>query len=214
MFVEHAIHLLHEAAYGTLATHSAILPGYPYATVVPYVPDETQRPVVCLSALAEHTKNLLADSRVSLSVLQPEATDIQTAHRLTVVGEAERFEPSPAFLARYLRYAPGAEQLLALDFMFFRLSTRKIRFIEGLGRMGWLDKADLDAVGQLSEETETTLVREVSRVVPAGVRVLGIDCYGIDYAAGALRKRFRFPSQPLLPETIPDAALNAAPGLS
>jgi putative heme iron utilization protein len=65
MFVEHAIHLLHEAAYGTLATHSAILPGYPYATVVPYVPDETQRPVVCLSALAEHTKNLLADSRVS-----------------------------------------------------------------------------------------------------------------------------------------------------
>lgn len=82
-------------------------------------------------------------------MLQPGPTDVQTARRLTVIGDAEPFEPSPAFLARYLRYEPGAEQLLALDFMFFRLSTRKVRFIEGLGRMGWLDKADLDAVGQL-----------------------------------------------------------------
>ncbi|SDC92325.1 hypothetical protein SAMN05216345_104475 [Cupriavidus sp. YR651] len=214
MFVERAVNLLHEAAYGTLATHSAILPGYPYATVVPYVPDEAHRPVVCISALAEHTKNLLADSRVSLSVLQPEATDIQTARRLTVVGEAEQFEPSQAFLAHYLRYEPGAERQLALDFMFFRLNTMRVRFIEGLGRMGWLDKADLDAVGQLSGETEATLVREVSRVVPAGVSVLGIDCYGLDYVAGAFRKRFRFPTQPLLPETILNTALNAATGLS
>lgn len=214
MFVEHAINLLHEAAYGTLATHSAILPGYPYATVVPYVCDEAHRPVVCISALAEHSKNLLADSRMSLSVLQPEATDVQTAQRLTVVGEAERLEPSPAFLARYLRYEPRAEQLLGLDFMFLRLSARKVRFIEGLGRMGWLDKAELDVVDQLSLEDEATLVREVSRVVPAGLRVLGIDCYGIDYAAGARRKRFRFPSQPLLPETILDTVLNAVPGLS
>ncbi|MGY2492785.1 HugZ family pyridoxamine 5'-phosphate oxidase [Cupriavidus sp. CP313] len=214
MFVERAINLLHEAAYGTLATHSAILPGYPYATVVPYVPDEAHRPVVCISALAEHTKNLLADSRVSFSVLQADATDVQAASRLTIVGEAERFEPSPAFLARYLRYEPGAEQLLALDFMFFRLSARKVRFIEGLGRMGWLEKADLDAAYQLPEEDEANVLREVSRAVLADVRVLGLDCYGIDYAAGALRKRFRFPSQPLLPETILDTVLNAIPGLS
>ncbi|WER50285.1 hypothetical protein CupriaWKF_32340 [Cupriavidus sp. WKF15] len=142
------------------------------------------------------------------------ATDVQTARRLTVVGDAERFEPSSAFLARYLRYEPGTEQLLALDFMFFRLSTRKVRFIEGLGRMGWLDKADLCLVDQLSGETEANLVREVSRIVPAGVRVLGIDCYGVDYEAGALRKRFRFSNPPLPPEAILDAALNAVTGLS
>ncbi len=210
MLIEQAISLIHEADYGTLATNSAFLPGYPYATVVPYVPDYAHRPIICISAPAEHTKNLLANSRMSFSVLQPGSTDVQAVHRLTMVGEAERFEPSPALLARYLRYEPGTEQLLALDFAFFRLSTRKVRFIEALGRMGWLDKTDLSVVDQLSGETEANLVREVSCVVPAGVRVLGVDCYGIDYEVHGRRARQSFPNAPVVAGDIERAALSIA----
>jgi len=213
MLLEHAIHLLHEAAYGTLATHSASLAGYPYATVVPYAPDEAHRPVFYISALAEHTRNLLADARVSLSVLQPGAADIASAHRLTIVGEAERFEPDPAHLARHLRYEPGAERLLALDFMFFRLNPKAIRVIEGVGRMGWLEPADLDAVARLPVEDETALIREAACVAPAGVRLLGIDCLGIDYAIDGRRARRRFAGPPTRPDAMAGAVLHVVPAL-
>jgi putative heme iron utilization protein len=65
-----ALQLLHGQHYATLATHAGQLPGYPYATVLPYVLDEQHRPLLLISALAEHTRNLLADGRCSLSVLE------------------------------------------------------------------------------------------------------------------------------------------------
>ena len=206
MLTEHAIHLLHEAAFGTLATHSAVMAGYPYATVVPYVPDYAHHPVICISALAEHTKNLLADARMSLSVVEPGATDVQAASRLTIVGEAERFEPDAALLDRYLRYEPGAERLLALDFAFFRLRPIKIRFIVGVGRMGWVEQADLDAMPRVSAHEETELMREMTRLVPPGVRVLGIDAHGADVEIDGFRKRQRFAGAATLTEAVATAA--------
>jgi len=200
MLTEQAIHLLHEAAFGTLATHSATLAGYPYATVVPYVADHNHYPVICISALAEHTRNLLADARTSLSVLQPGATDVQSASRMTLVADAERFEPDAALLDRYLRYEPGAERLLALDFAFFRLKPVKIRFIAGVGRMGWVERADLDAAPPLPAQQESRLVSDMSRMVPTGVRVLGIDRLGVDYEAEGTRRRQRFPGSGMAAE--------------
>ena len=77
--VEPTVNFLHKPAYSTLATQSAQFPGYPYATVVPNVLDECHRPLLLVSALAEHTKNLLADPRVSFSLIEPGAESVQTA---------------------------------------------------------------------------------------------------------------------------------------
>ncbi|CAG2154700.1 HugZ family pyridoxamine 5'-phosphate oxidase [Cupriavidus numazuensis] len=214
MLIEDAICLIHEAAYGTLATNSAFLPGYPYATVVPYVPDHAHCPVICISALAEHTKNLLADSRTSLSVLQPGSTDVQAARRLTIVGDAERFEPSHALLARYLRYEPGTEQLLALDFAFFRLRPTKVRFIAGVGRMGWVERADWDAAPLLQELEEFNLVGEMSQVSRPGIRILGVDYYGVDYEVNGARTRQSLPNAPMTADATKEAALAIAPDLT
>ncbi len=90
---EPALTLLHTCTHGTLATHSTTLPGYPFATAVPYVLDDRHRPILCISALAAHTKNLLADPRVSLSVVQPGADEVQDTARLTLVADAVRIEP-------------------------------------------------------------------------------------------------------------------------
>lgn len=210
MLTEQAIHLLHEAAFGTLATHSAVLAGYPYATVVPYVPDHAHYPVICISALAEHTRNLLADARASLSVLQPGATDVQAASRLTLVADAERFNPDAALLDRFLRYEPGTERLLALDFAFFRLKPLKIRFIAGVGRMGWVEPAALNAAPPLQAEEESGLIGNMSRMVPTGVRVLGIDRHGVDYEVDGARRRQRFPGSTTVAEAIEMAAQSIA----
>ena len=124
--------LLHSAQASTLATQSLQMAGYPYATVVPNVLDEHDQPILMISALAEHTKNLLADPKVSISVTEPGITNVQDGQRLTLVGDAEQFEPSQELIARYLRYVPAAEQYLALDFMFFRILTKRLRYIGGV----------------------------------------------------------------------------------
>jgi putative heme iron utilization protein len=208
---EDVIFFLHRAAHGTLATHSIRFPGYPYATAVPYVADNDHCPVLCVSALAEHTKNLLADASASLSVLQPEAVDVQAAPRMTLVADAEPFEPTPELLARYLRYEPAAAQHMTLDFMFVRLRPRGVRFIGGFGHMGWLEIDDWDALPRMAEPHEATLIQMASGVVPADVRLLGIDAFGVDYQVNGRRERQRFANAPLRsPEAIEQAVLRMA----
>lgn len=212
--IEPVLALLHETRFGTLATHSTQLRGYPYATVVPYVLDENHHPVICISALAEHTKNVLADPRVSFSVIQEEAQDVQAAARVTLIADAERLEAQPELLARFLRYEPGAEPLLSLDFMLFRLRPKRARFIAGIGRMGWLEEHDWCTLCRLPAADEMNLVQEMSHVIPTGVRVLGIDCYGIDYELNSRRQRRPFPHGPLPAAGVRKVALSMAPTLA
>lgn len=197
---EPALTLLHLCGYGTLATHSATLTGYPFATAVPYALDAAHNPVLCISALAEHTKNVLTDPRVSLSVVQPGAEDVQDSARLTMVADAERIEPDEALRARYLRYLPRTEDLLMLDFMFFRLRPKRIRYIGGVGRMGWVEEADWAALPVLPAELEESFLEENRSQLTAQVKLLGADCFGIDYEMKGARHRQHFRDAPLTTE--------------
>ncbi len=186
------LNLLHEATYSTLATQSVQLPGYPYATVVPNVLDEYHRPVLLISALAEHTKNLLVTPHTCLSLVETGTANVQTAARISLLGDAEQFEPSDLLKARYLRFLPDAAQYLELDFMFFQIIPRRIRFIAGVGKMGWLEAAEWGTVLSLSLDKERALVETAQRAAPTGISILGIDCYGIDYEADGFRDRYVF----------------------
>lgn len=203
------LNLLHNAQASTLATQSLQMPGYPYATVVPNVLDEYHRPILLISALAEHTKNLLADPKVSISVTESGIDHVQDGQRLTLVGDAEQFEPSQELIARYLRYVPAAEQYLQLDFMFFRIIPKRLRYIGGVGRMGWVEADTLEAANKLLLADESALLAEVEAVAPRNVTLLGIDPYGIDYIADGFRDR-----QALEEGGGRDAVLAAAPKLS
>lgn len=202
------LNLLHSAPASTLATQSIQMPGYPYATVVPNVLDEQHRPILLISALAEHTKNLLADPKVSISINESGITNVQDGQRLTLVGDAERFEPDQALITRYLRYVPAAEQYLALDFMFFRIRPKRLRYIGGVGKMGWVEAEDFDTATSLSLADEAALLAEAESVVPRNVTVLGIDGYGIDYVADGFRDR-----QALEVGKLKDAVLATVPKL-
>ncbi len=203
------INLLHSAAVSTLATQSLQMPGYPYATLVPNVLDEQHQPILLISALAEHTKNLLADPKVSISVAETGTANVQDGQRLTLVGDAEQFEPSQELIARYLRYVPAAEQYLQLDFMFFRIIPKRLRYIGGVGKMGWVEVDVLAATNKLSLADESALLAEAEAVAPRTVTLLGIDPYGIDYIADGFRNR-----KALEEGTLRDAVLAAAPKLS
>src|ERR1700747_1279315 len=79
-----------QESFGVLSTISVDLPGYPFGSVTPYCADEQGRPVIYISYIAQHTKNIVADSRVSLTVFEAQqgATDIQAQGRVTLIGDA------------------------------------------------------------------------------------------------------------------------------
>src|SRR5690348_16799822 len=72
---------------GALSTHSQQWTGYPFASMMPYASDDAGRPVIFVSSMAMHTRNLTADMRASLLVTQPDAAaDPLAAARVTLVG--------------------------------------------------------------------------------------------------------------------------------
>ncbi|WP_374262844.1 HugZ family protein [Zoogloea sp.] len=197
--------LLRRSRSGALGTQSLGVPGYPFVSALPYVPDEAGCPVFLLSELAEHTRNLRADSRASLLVTEGPDGDLAQS-RLTLVGDVTPVSLDAGRQARYLRYRPDAAEYLALgDFRFFRLMPFKARFIGGFGRMGWIDAETLPAM--LAPEIEMRLVERLARLAPVGVGVLGIDCEGVDLRIGGIFRRLALP-----PTDGSVAALEAAAG--
>ena len=176
------------------------MPGYPFATALPFIPDEAHRPVFLLSGLAEHTKNLLDDPKASLLVTDPGHANVLESPRMTLVGDVQRFDASPEMRARYVRYLPEAAQYLELgDFAFFRLTPARTRYIGGFAQMGWLEQDAWDEAQVLRLDEEAALLRDLA----AGhTHILGIDCYGIDLARAGRRERIAFDNA-RTPQEIP-----------
>jgi len=188
--IEAVVQLLHEATFAALATHSLTLPGYPFASVVPFAPDEHHRPIMLMSTLAEHTRNVDADARASLLVYRAGGEDVQSGARLTLIGEVVRIEAPEALRERFFRYQPDAASHLSLgDFGFFRIEPRRLRMVAGFGRMGWIEGHDLIGAATIAPDDEARLVDFVGAQAAPGTTVLGVDCYGIDFRVDDVRKR-------------------------
>ncbi len=171
--------VLRQCDFGALATLSAKLPGHPFVSHVPFALDAEVRPVLLLSGLAEHTRNLLADARVSLMATLP-GPEPQSQPRLTLMGEAAPIEPPRALLDRYLRYHPEAAAWIGFgDFRFFRLRPQRVRLISGFARAGWIEAAQW-SVPTLAETAEEALLAELAPALP-GARLLGLDHEGCDF---------------------------------
>lgn len=141
--------LLAAESVGVLSTISVHRAGFPYGSVTPYALAADGAPVVLLSRLAAHTKNLAADPRASLFVGDRSAAeDPQAGARISLLG---RVTPVPEkdvgdARTRYLAAWPRAADYLALgDFSFWRMEIEEARLIAGFGEIRWLDGADLRA---------------------------------------------------------------------
>ena len=122
---------------GTLAVRRG---GWPFTSIAPYALSGRGEPILLLSDLAEHTRNLQADSRASLFVQDSVSReDPQAGARLTLLGHARPADDPPAARERYLAAHPRAVDLLAMaDFRFYVLQPSEVRYIGGFGDMGWL----------------------------------------------------------------------------
>jgi putative heme iron utilization protein len=135
--------LLRRERVGVLATLSVRHGGgHPIASLAPFALDGRGEPVLLLSALAQHTRNIEADPRASLFVHDPAAAerDPRTAPRLTLVGRVHRATQGeePDAKARYLARHPEARGLFALDFALYVLEVHEAQLVGGFGAAGWL----------------------------------------------------------------------------
>lgn len=141
-YAERARTLVEVARTGALSTLSRRHPGHPFGSVMPYAPDERGRPLVLVSSLAMHTRNLEDDPRASLLVTQPGRTeDPLAAARATLVGEARRLTTSDLSAARtrYLQRHPEAAAWVDFDdFAFWRLEVAEVYFVGGFAAMDWV----------------------------------------------------------------------------
>ena len=195
---------LRSTCSGILSTHSTRHEGYPFGSVAPFVLDHHCQPIILISNIAEHTKNIAANPKVSLLVFAG-AEDLQANARLTLLGEAVKiYKDDDANLrARYLRYLPQAASYFDMhDFSFYRIHIHQARYIGGFGKMSWLSEVDLfggitDSVSVLASQeaaiiehmnadhTENLLnyCKHFHHVDAEHAHMLGIDCDGFDVSA-------------------------------
>lgn len=171
--------LIREATVASLATIERN-GGHPYASLVEVATLPDSRPVMLLSALARHSRNLEADSRVALLVDKREhpGASLATA-RATVMGTA-RQDPDPASLRRFLNRHPGADAYAGLgDFSLWRIDPTAVHVVAGFGRIGeiaWPLCGDATP-GQscvLAADDEAEIVRRLGALLPAKIRELGL----------------------------------------
>lgn len=186
-----------------LSTHSAKFEGYPFGSVAPFVLDHQCQPVILISNIAEHTKNIAANAKVSLLVFAG-AEDLQANARLTLLGTAHAINKNEDadLRARYLRYLPQASGYFDMhDFAFYRVQIESCRYIAGFGKMGWLSGTDLmtdmptenelatqeaHILDHMNTDHADSLIaycRHVHGVEATQASMLGIDCDGFDVAA-------------------------------
>jgi putative heme iron utilization protein len=193
-------------SFGVLSTMSLDVPGYPFGSVTPYCVDQNGQPIIYISHIAQHTRNIMADPRVSLTIVDEDVNsdDIQARGRVTCVANARQLDESAenSVTARYFRYFPSAQKYdQTHDFVFFRLELVRIRFIGGFGQIFWLDPAEfamknpfspvqeLQILQHMNNDHADTLARYCGGVAAT---MIGIDSDGFDVLRSNKKLRFTF----------------------
>jgi hypothetical protein len=134
--------LMREARSGALATLMAGS-GDPYCSLVNAATAADGTPLLLISRLAIHTKNILADPRASLMLDERKEGDPLQGARVMLMGSMMKTERADA-RRRYLAYQPEAALFADFaDFAFYEMKLRGAHLVAGFGRIVDLTPADL-----------------------------------------------------------------------
>jgi heme iron utilization protein len=134
--------LLREARSGALAT---LMTGSedPYCSLVNVATAADGAPLLLISRLAAHTRNILADPRVSLMLDERRDGDPLQGARVMLMGRASATD-DPEGRRRYLDRQREAEMFADFaDFSFYRIALARAHLVAGFGRIVDLDASDI-----------------------------------------------------------------------
>lgn len=178
--------LLRAADRATLATALAGSGGgWPYGSLVLLAVDHDASPLLLISGLAEHTRNLEADARASLLVDGTAGLEEPlTGARATVLGRLVR-DDNPGCRARFLRRHPSAAGYAGFgDFAIWRMAVERAHLVAGFGRIHWvaadavLGEADLPLATRETDVVEHMNADHGDAVALYARVLLGLDGEG------------------------------------
>jgi putative heme iron utilization protein len=200
--------LLKRQSVGVLSTHSVDVEGYPFGSIAPYVLNYDGEPTILISDIAQHTRNIKRNNKVSLTVFDQRMDDPLAGSRLTWIGNAESVDPSDTKIRhRYLRYFPSAESYFEThDFSLYSIRLRRARFIGGFGEIYWIEP-DAMLLKNPFRESESSIVEHMNQdhkealfhycnvlkeTAVDAVTMTGIDSEGFDLLADNRKLRIDF----------------------
>jgi putative heme iron utilization protein len=131
--------------------HAALgtsLDGRPYVSLVASACDIEASPLLLLSDLAQHTRNLVAGPLISLLF---EATsgyaDPLAGPRLTLLGRTERVGDAHSAARFAARHPSSAVYAGFADFHLYRVVIERGHLVAGFGRISWIEGEHLRFAG-------------------------------------------------------------------
>ncbi|XP_010257663.1 PREDICTED: uncharacterized protein LOC104597672 isoform X2 [Nelumbo nucifera] len=167
--VEEVKTLLDRSVRGMLSTFSQKYDGYPSGSMVDFACDHNGSPILAVSSLAVHTKDLSANPKCSLLVARdPEdRTDLVVTLHGDAVSVSE--EDRVAVRAAYLKRHPNAFWVDFGDFQFVRIEPKVVQYVSGVATAilgsGEFDKeeyktAKVDFISQFSNPVTSHMNRD------------------------------------------------------
>ncbi len=192
---------------GALATS---LRGAPYVSLVLVGLDLDATPLLLLSDLAQHSRNIAFDPRVALLFDGTEGhTDRLDGPRLTVLGQAG-IVTDGRLVARFAaRHPSSAHYASFADFRLYRMTVERAHLVAGFGRIQWIDGANLRVsadvaalaeaepaiLSHMNSDHDTAINLYAQRLLgraQTGWRMTGIDPEGVDLRCGSETARLDF----------------------
>jgi heme iron utilization protein len=213
--------LLRTRERAALATN---LRGAPYASLVLLAADLDASPLLLLSDLAQHSRNIAFDPRISLLLDATEGyPDPLTGPRLTLIGWAEAID-DPRRLARFTAHHPTSSIYSGFgDFRLYRVALERAHLVAGFGQIRWIEGRDvvLDSDTSALAAAEQSILKHMNEDhadaianyarhllgrSTIGWRMTGIDPEGIDLRCQTESARLDF-AAPVLSAEAARAAL-------
>ena len=211
--------LLREGRSGALATLMAGS-GDPYCSLVNVATAANGAPLLLLSKLALHTKNMLIDNRISLMLDERKAGDPLEGARVMLMGSCSYKADSSAASA-YLRRHPEAELFASFaDFSYYRMDIKRVHLVAGFGRIVDLGPQDIltdvadaqalieaeaDAIAHMNADHAEACRLYATKLLGAADgdwRCVGIDPEGIELQQGRTALRLFFPQRVIAPGSL------------
>jgi putative heme iron utilization protein len=214
--------LLRRSRQGALATLMAGS-GDPYCSLVNVASHTDGSPILLVSRLALHTRNILGDSRVSLMLDERAEGDPLEGSRIMLAGRAEEASTDDLEILRrrYLNAHPSAETFVSFkDFSFFRIRPGGAHLVAGFGRIvdlkpeqfltdisdaAALLEAEQGAIDHMNADHRDAMNLYATKLLgagPADWRCTGCDPDGIDMQAGTTMLRLDFPRRIATPAAL------------
>lgn len=172
---------------------------YPFGSITPFVLSDEGDVIILISDLANHTKNILKNNKVGLTVFDLKSKSKQASARVSLIGSAELLSEGHEKLSqikeKYFTFFPNARNYLkAHNFYFTLIKPKHIHYIKTFGEIykfdvknywkctphSWPDqgKRAIDHMNESHKENLFKYAQDFLNIEATEVELLSVDSEG------------------------------------